>query len=662
MQTHPRATKNWQNRRRKLFEAIFKPRPRLTVSQWADRLRKLSTASSGEPGQWSTDRVAYLREPMDAVSDPEVHEIVMMKSARVGFTEGLLGNAIGYHIHQDPCSMLMVQPSIDDAKSWSKENLAPMLSESPVLMKRVGTVKVRDSENTILSKMFSGGMLRITGAISPRGFRRFTCRKVYFDEVDGYPASAGSEGDPITLGKKRAQTIWNRQYIYGSTPTLKGFSRIEALFELSDRRFYQVPCTHCGHEQRLQWGGPETSHGLKYDTKEIGGKKFVIPGSVGYLCGGCGAIIAEIDKWEMIRAGRWVPSNPGSPVRGYHINALYSLFVSWELLVQEWLDAQGSNELLQVFINTVLGETWEERGEAVSAQGLEARAETYVDVDGQPVEVPTGVGILTAGVDVQSDRLELVVRGWGLGEESWLIGHHRIYGDPKDPSDVSWSTLETMLTRAYRHAAGGDLRVMACCIDSGYRTDEVYAFVKPRQVRGIYASKGIDQRGKAPLSRASRANRDGVKLFTIGTYSMKDVLFKRLKQSQPGPGYMHFCRAEDRCNGADAEYYAQFGAEKVITRKADGKLVREYKQVRDRNEAIDLEVLALAALHTLGAAVRNQLPGFVKAVEGRGKEDRENRRFPEMKEASRGNEGERSTGRGARTRPVRRVGGWATSW
>ncbi len=657
-QTPQIAREKWRRRRSRLFATIFAPRPRLTVSQWADRYRKLSSVSSGEPGQWSTDRTPYLREIMDAISDPEVHEIVLMKSARVGFTEGVLGNAIGFHVHQEPCPMLMVQPSIDDAKSWSKENLAPMLTETPVLSERISDGGSRDTENTLLSKSFAGGILRIVGAVSPRGFRRFTARKVYFDEVDGYPASAGNEGDPITLGKKRALTLWNRQFIYGSTPTLRGFSRIESLFNLSDQRHFHVPCPHCEHRQRLIWGGPDADSGIKYETWEAGGKKFVVPGSVAYLCVGCGTLIEERDKERMVVAGGWVAENPGSPVRGYHINALYSLFVAWEVLVQEWLDAQGSNELLQVFVNTVLGETWEDRTEKLSPESLQSRCEDY----GEDVEVPAPVGVLTAAVDVQGDRLELAVKGWGEGQESWLITHQRIYGDPDLP-DV-WARLETLLTRGYQHESGAKVYVSSAAVDSNYNSEAVYGFVRGKEPRGVFAIRGNDTRARELLTRPQKKNKFKVKPVTIATYSFKDVIFARLKRQTPGPGYMHFCRPREAVEGIDANYFEQFAAEVPMAVRDSRNVVRKvYKQVKDRNEAIDLEVYALAALYAMGPAVYDHLEEYVARIRKEGAKVR----AKAEKEKSDG-EGEaeatsakQSTRRQGRPRSKRR-GGWASSW
>jgi len=541
-----------------------------------------------------------MREIMDAVSDTTVREMVLMKSAQVGFTE-VLGNIIGYFIDQDPAAMLMVQPTDRDAQEWSKERLVPMLRDTPRMWGAVSESKSRDSDNTILSKSFAGGRLSITGAESPKGLRRRAVRIALLDEVDAYTTSSGSEGDPVELVRKRLTTYWNRKLIMGSTPKLKGMSRIERAFGKTDQRRYYVPCPHCGELQVLKWGGRDKDHGLKWEE----GK----PDTAVYLCEHCAALIDESCKEDMVQAGQWVPTAESS-VPGWHLNALVSLFdgARWPHLVSEFLEAKDNPELLQVFVNTRLGESWEVRGEQIEPTALEARIERY------GAEVPMDAGVLTAGVDVHPDRLELEVKGWGDGEESWVIGHHRIYGDTE--YEEVWQRLDAMLTRAYEHEGGATLRIRCCMIDSGYKTTEVYRFVKQRQARNVFASKGVDERGRAPLSRASRANRDGVKLFTVSTIAMKDTLFSRLRMTQPGPRYIHFCPPTD--TGGDAEFFAQFGAEKLVLDNVKGRRVRRYVQVRKRNEAIDLEVLNLAALHALGAGVRNNLDGWVKAIQQKG--------------------------------------------
>jgi phage terminase large subunit GpA-like protein len=544
----------------------------------------LSREASAEAGKYRTDRAPYQRGILEACSDPLVEQVVVMSSAQVGKTEIEL-NVVGFYIDQDPAPILVVLPTVDpDAKAWSVDRLAPMLRDTPRLRGKVRDPRSRDSGNKILHKTFPGGHITLVGANSPSGLASRPIRVALFDEVDRFPASAGTEGDPVNLGVKRTSTFWNRKIVKVSTPTFKDFSRIEADWKLSDQRFFEVPCPHCGARQRLEW-----KH-LHWET----GK----PASAAYACEKCGAIIDEVHKPRMLAGGRWVPTNPGSRIAGFHLNALYSPWARWGELARDFLEAKGSPERLRVFVNTVLGEPWEERGEQIEVTALAGRRERWTG------DVPAGAGVLTAGVDIQGDRLELVVYGWGAGEEAWTVAHHRIYGDPEQ-SDV-WERLETLRTKAYRHESGVDLRIRACGIDSGAFTHAVYRYVRPRQRQGVHALKGQSTRGRALLGRPSaKANRQGVRIWPVGVDTAKDVLFARLRMQAPGPGYIHF--GPPGPDGGDDEYLAQFGAEKVVARFVKGVRIREYRPLRDRNEAIDLYVYALAALYSLGRGVVDHL-------------------------------------------------------
>lgn len=592
-QTHPQAVRTFQHRAARTIRHRGAPTPRLRLSEWADRFRVLSPESAAEPAQWRTDKVPYLREIMDAVGDPDIPFMVVMKSAQVGYTEGVVNNAVGYFIDQDPCPMMVVQPSDGDAEKWSKMKLATMLRDTPRLRGRVAEAKSRSTENTILLKMFAGGVLNIVGATSPKGLAAMPARVALLDEVDRYPPSAGTEGDPIKLVERRLTTFWNRKQILGSTPTWKGLSRIEKAFLQSDQRYWEVPCPHCGAYQVLRFGGRDASYGLKWED----GK----PETVAYLCAECGVLIEEQDKEDMVRAGRWVATHPAGRWPGWHVNALMSLFdgARWPLIVAEFLEAKDDPFLLQTFVNTVLGETYEDRaGTKIDARSLEARREQW-----EGFEVPNGVAVLTAFVDVQDDWIELEVDGWGAGEENWTIGHWRLPGDP-DQKTV-WESLEAFRTRGWRHESGRELRIQVLMIDSRHKTKAVYDYVRPRQGQNVFATRGIDERGRAALSRPTRANRDKVKVFSVGTITMKDVLFARLRIQRPGPGYIHF--GPETESGLDTEYFAQFEAEKPVVEKVRGRPVRKYAQIRKRNEAIDLKVGNLAALHVLGQAFREKL-------------------------------------------------------
>lgn len=550
------------------------PPPKLTVSEWADRHRVVSSYSA-EPGPWRTERTPYLREIMDAFSEPDVQTVVFQKPARIGGTEAGL-NVVGYFIDQDPSPILIVQPTVDDAKDFSKEQLAPMLADTPVLTGKVKDPRSRDSGNTVQSKQFPGGSLKLTGANSPRGFRRITVRVLDLEEVDGYPLSAGTEGDQIKLAIRRTATFGYRRKIYmNSTPTLKGLSRIEDYYERSDQRHYHVPCPACGHMAPLRWGQ------LKWDEGQ--------PESARYLCEGCGVLWGEADKFPALLAGQWVADRPGRPMRGYHINALYSPWVTWAELVAEWLEAQGDMLKLQVFVNTALGETWEDRRGGLDATGLAARPQHPADT------VPADAQLLTIGVDVQDDRLEATTWAWGGGRRRWRVAHDVLRGDPG--TSAVWEALDALRGKAWTTEDGRSLIAYAMAVDSGAHTDAVYRYTGPRYRHRVYATKGSSTPGAPMIPRQpSRNNKGRVPLFLVGTEAAKDEWYSALRVLAPGPGYVGFDA------GTDAGYLRQLTAERAIRKQVGGRWFRRYELPRgERAEALDCAVLALVALLVSGA-------------------------------------------------------------
>lgn len=599
LQPHPTAIEELERRFKRAIREHAAPPEKLTVSMWADKYRILSGEDSAEPGRWSTDRTPYLQEIMDVFSDPFVQEVVFVAASQLGKTSVIL-NVLGYHIDQDPCPILVVLPNVEPfGKAWSRERLAPMIRDNPRVRDKVNDPRGRDSGNTIAHKGFPGGYAELVGANSPASLAMRPVRLLLCDEVDLYPTSTGSEGDPIKLATKRTQTFYNRKHAYVSVPRQKDTSRIWPKWEESDKRRYHVPCPECGEKQHLvfQEKDPkgEIIAGLVWEQTEGGDH---LPETVRYRCRHCGHEIPEREKFSMLSEGEWIPEVPGARIAGFHLNSLYSPWLSWQELVEDFLTSKGSPENLQVFVNERLAETWEERGEKPDAMTLESRRELYTDRKGRLVDVPHGVGLLTAGVDVQGSWLELLVKGWGAGEESWLITHWRIQGDPEQ-EDV-WARLDHLLTKKYRHASGADLRIQCCMIDQGFLADQVQQFCRPRQKRNVFPSVGRDRHGAHPLTRTRRKKGKRVTVYTIGTISMKDTIFQRLKITDPGPGYMHFRQRDPDIDGMDAEYFKQFEAEKAVRRRHQGRYRRSYVQGPERNEAIDLEVLALAALHALG--------------------------------------------------------------
>jgi phage terminase large subunit GpA-like protein len=512
---------------------------------------------------------------MDALNEPNVREVVAMTSAQVGKTE-ILNNVIAYHISQDPSPILVVQPTLDLAQTWSKDRLAPMLRDTPVLQGMVKDPRARDSGNTTLHKIFPGGHITACGANSPSSLASRPIRVVLCDEVDRYPVSAGSEGDPISLAKKRAATFWNRKIMLVSTPTNKGASRIETAYEESDQRVFFVPCPHCEASQQLKWSN------VKWDEDK--------PETARYICNDCGVEWSEPDRLRAIRNGKWKATNEFKGVAGFHLSTLYSPWTPLADGVRDFLEAKKQPATLRVWVNTYLGESWEEQGEAVDDYELSQRRE---DWDALPREVL----LLTAGVDVQDDRLEVEVVGWGLDEESWSIHYQTIYGDPSSPK--VWDDLDVVLARKWEHESGSEMIATATCVDSGgHHTQSVYKYCKAREGKRVFAIKGVGGDGRPLVGRPSKNNIGKVNLFPIGVDTAKHLLFSRLRITEPGAGYCHF--PFDR----DDEYFKQLTAEKIATRYHKGFARREFVKVRPRNEALDVRVYAMAALTLLNANLK----------------------------------------------------------
>ena len=521
---------------------------------------------------------------MDAVSDAETHTVVVMSAAQVGKTE-VINNIVGYHVHQDPAPMLLLQPTLEMGQAWSKDRLAPMLRDTPALQGLVQDARARDSGNTLLHKTFPGGHITIAGANSPASLSSRPIRVVLCDEVDRYPASAGTEGDPISLAAKRSATFWNRKRIYVSTPTIRGESRIEAAWEESDQRRFHVPCPHCHTHQVLQWSQVQWPDGHPEDA--------------GYVCEHCGVIWTDSERWLAIRRGHWEAQSSNHGVAGFHLSELYSPWAGLGEIAQAFLQAKrGGTEQLKTWVNTSLGETWEDEGEQVDETGLLARREEY------PAPVPDGACVLVAGVDVQDDRIEVEVMGAGEGEETWNVDHRVIPGDTSTAQP--WDDLELLLGHRWRHESGAELHIAAMGVDSGHRTSEVYAFCRKHYQRRVFALKGMAGAGRpivaAPKRTKTGPNAPPVPVYIVGVDEAKALVYSRLRQEEPGPGHCHFPAERGE------EYFAQLTAEKQITKYRRGFPYREWVKTRPRNEALDLRVYALAALRIL-APVYSSLYG-----------------------------------------------------
>lgn len=593
-------------RERELRIAYFRPKPKLSVSEWSDRYRILSRNASAEPGKWDTNRAPYQRAILDALSDPSIHWVVFMKPTQVGATE-MLTNVTGYFIDQDPSPILVVQPTIEMGRTWSIDRFEPMIRESPRMRKLVRKNMRREKGDTILHKSFPGGQLTITGANSAASLAMRPIRVVLADEVDRYPESAGEEGDPLTLAVRRTATFsWNRKIFVPSTPTVKGASRIEKLFDESTQHRYYVPCPHCHKEQLLKFGGKDESYGLKWE--EVPDQP-PLKWRVEYLCEHCGALIPETAKSGMLAAGQWRATFPDRTVVGFHLNALYSPWMSWAEIIDEWYKARGNRELLKVFVNTLLAETWEDDSEKADGTVLLSRAEQY------EAEVPAYTALLTAGVDTQGDRLECDVWAWGAGEEAALIRHETIWGDPA--KNEVWEKLALILQRPWKHEHGSELKVRVACVDSGgHHTDAVYRFCKRRLGLQLWPVKGVGGEGRAPVTPPARKTKAKAKVVTLGTNALKDMLYARVKIDKAGPGCIHLPK------GITAAWVAQLTSEVVLHPYVNGRRVRKYElPSHARNEALDCYQYALAALMLLGETTRERLGQMVEDLQPKEQEE-----------------------------------------
>jgi phage terminase large subunit GpA-like protein len=520
---------------------------------------------------------------MDAINDPAIREIWFMKSAQVGWTE-VLNNVIGYYVDQDPAPILLVQPTLEMAEAWSKDRLAPMIRDTPALFGKIADAKARDSGNTLLHKKFTGGHLTIAGANSPSGLASRPIRIVLFDEVDRFPASAGAEGDPISLGKKRSTTFWNRKMLAGSTPTIKGSSRVEAGFEASDQRFYFVPCPHCEEFQRLVWAQVQWPEGRPLEAR--------------YVCQHCGAEIEETQKIDMLRQGEWRATRTSNGLAGFHLSEIYSPWSTWSDMATSFVQAKRLPETLQTWINTALGETWEDKGETLEPAGLLARRESYA-----ANSLPAGVLLVTIGTDVQDDRLESTVWGWGADEEAWRIEHRVFRGDPGrvGPGSI-WADHDELLKASYGTDDGRRLGVEACCVDSGgHYTEQVYRYCAQRKRLRVWAIKGAGGQGRLVWPRQpGRGAKVKVDVWLIGVDTVKDVLYGRMRKvTEAGPGYVHLDATTDEA------WLEQLTSETVVYRLMMGRKTRLWKPrtAGSRQEALDCTVYAYAAMIGRGGMV-----------------------------------------------------------
>lgn len=540
-----------------LFRGIMAqlaPPPDITLSEWADKFRVLSSEASVEPGRWRTSRAPYQRAIMDAITDIRVKKVVVMSASQMGKTDSCILNPVGYYVHYDPAPIMVMEPTLQMAEDLSKDRVSTMIRDTPVLRARIQD-KSRISGNTILHKIFPGGHVTFVGANSAASLSSRPIRVLLADELDRYPPSAGTEGDPLFLAEQRTKTFWNRKTVVVSTPTIKGASRIETEYKNSTMAEWSVPCPCCGMYQTLEWGK------IVFDSKHFReGKR-----EVGMTCEACGVISSEVAWKRQAGKGKYSEAHPERETKGFLINGLASTFNSWEDIVQKFLEAndeakQGNLEPLKSWTNTEMGQSWEQQGDTMEEESLMERLEEYA------AEVPEQVTQITCGVDVQDDRFELEIVGWGKGKESWGIYYIVLYGDLKQ-KDV-WDRLDEQLLRTLRKSDGTMMKITCTCIDSGgHFTNEVYRFCKQRESRGVYAIKGQPGGERPFIGKPSRGNRVGALLFNLGVDTGKSFVMDRLKVRYPGPGFCHFPKGEER--GYGEMYFKGLTAEKrvVVYRK-----------------------------------------------------------------------------------------------
>lgn len=572
----------------------------LTVSQWAEAKRRLSAESAAEPGPWRTERTPYLREPMDAFTDPKVRHIVMVAASQVGKSE-FLNNCIGYIIDEDPGSILFVHPTTIDAQEYSKLRIAPMLRDSPALRQKIAAPKSRDSHNTILQKAYPGGILTMCGSTEAHALASKPIRYVFGDERDRWAMSAGNEGDPWDLAMARQTTFYNSKAVEVSTTTIKNASAIESAYYTGTMERWNSKCPNCGEYHEIRWSD------IRFEHEEIivAHKKTFKVGKVYYVCPGCGCIASEA---QMKRApAKWIAENPEAYAQGtrsFWLNAFVSQWASWESIVLKYLNAIGSTKKMQVVYNTCFGEPWEDRGDIEDEDSLLARREDYgKDDNGEPVELPQGVLVLTAGVDTQDDRMEYEIVGHGHFGETWGIEKGIVMGRPDD--DSTWNKLDEMVfDRVLRFQNGVGLRVSMSFVDEGgHFTQDVRLQCRARIGKKVFCIKGMPGQDK-PYTAPPKKQKIIVRQIAVGTCwqyqigvdSGKEIIMDNLRVQTPGAKYCHFPKRDDY---GSAYFTGLLSETKVYD--PNKKQPWSWKKIpgHERNEPLDCRNYANAAFRAL---------------------------------------------------------------
>ena len=603
----------------------FKPPEQLTVTEWSDKYRRLSAENSAEPGHWRTSRTPYLKEIMDAFTDPKVHRIAVAASSQVGKTECEM-NMLGYAIAVDPGPIMFVMPTVDNAKDFSKRRIAPMIRDTKPLRERISKAKSRDGENTVLKKAYPGGMLTITGSNSPASLASVPARYVFGDERDRWAKDAGGEGDPWGLVEARTITFYNHKMVEVSTPTIKGYSAIESAFNTGTQEYWCVQCPHCGEYNFIKFDHIR----FEFHTNKIQGKTQYIVDNVMYACPECGGASTEQEIRKQPK--KWIARNPEAyknGVRSFWINAFSSPWMSWKKLVLRFLEAKDDPEKLKTVYNTLFGELWEDRGDLEDEDEMLARREEY------EADLPDGVLCLTCGVDTQDNRLEYEVVGYGKFRENWGIEKGYIMGKPSD-NDV-WERLDGIIDRSYYFKNGKALKISLTFVDSGgHYTQEVYEECAKRINKRVFAIKGKGGEGipfTGPPSKVNIVKDDKIIgkawLYVLGVDAGKERIMSGLNVRSVGARYSHFPSNEEK--GYDNLYFSGLLSEKMTYENNKWK----WKKIpgHNRNEALDCRNYANAAYRVLNPnldAIERKMKGVAQEIKKPAKPRKKQRRRSEL--------------------------------
>jgi phage terminase large subunit GpA-like protein len=569
---------------RKAFQ-VWKPPSREKPSKWMEREYVISSEESAEPGKYSFGRYAYLRDVVDWFADPDIEMVALPKAAQTGWTTVFTG-FVGSIIENDPCRVLVAMPTQDEAEVWSKDRLEPNLAATPTLRHKMRPAKSRDGNNKILHKRFPGGSLKIVGANSSTGLSSWPAKFAMADEVDRYPLSAGGEGDPISLLRKRLQTWLARggKLGLGSTPKVEQTSIIWHYYTLGDQQRWFAKCPHCGEHQTLEW------ERLQWDDSR--------PSTAHYVCEFGGCVWTDLDRLVAVSRGEWratCDDPQDTKIRSAWIDGLLSPHVTHAELATKWLACE-SDEQRQAFVNLYLGRPWRVKGDAPEWQRLYDRRESWQDN-----RLPAGALFLTCGVDVQKDRLEARVWGWGRGQQCWLADVRVIQGDPYRAD--TWVKLDELLASTWQHESGAAMGIARLAIDSGYAASEVYKWSRRYSRQRVIVVKGAPDAFRQPIGAPTltevvglKRSRAGVKVAPVGSGHIKSMLYGWLRLDTPidgdtfPPGYVHLPK------WADDEELKQLTAEELVHERAKGGFKRSvWTKTRERNEALDCFVYAYAA-------------------------------------------------------------------